>query len=368
MRQFSTAGSSLLDKAAPESFSSRMEAERARNYTECQQIDVSFTHKFLPTVYILVFIIGASANVCGLRSVYRSWKKMGNINVFVLNLGVADLLYVSTLPFLVSYYAASSRWVFGQTFCKIMRFCFNLNLYGSIGFLTCISLYRYLGIVHTMRVMGKISTRMSVAISALVWMLVFVQILPDMYFDKSKPNSSESCYDTTSDQWIRDYLSYSLGWTVTGFVIPLIIILLCYGHIIVVLATRANVDSLLKQRCLKLVIMLTVLFSICFIPYHIFRNLNLKTRILKMEGTCYKSFDNIYVAHQVCRGLVCLNSAINPLIYLVANDEFLMRLHNMSKQARLSLMQLSGVVIYRRPQEVDSLADTRQEIEGPESN
>ncbi|KAL7843083.1 hypothetical protein AOLI_G00245950 [Acnodon oligacanthus] len=347
-----------------------MEAESRslKNGSGCQEIDLSFTHKFLPTVYVLVFIIGASANVCGLRSVCRGWKKMGNINVFVLNLGVADLLYVSTLPFLVSYYAASSRWVFGHTFCKITRFCFNLNLYGSIGFLTCISLYRYLGIVHTMRVMGKINTRMSVAISALVWTLVFVQILPDMYFDKSKPNSSEACYDTTNNQWIRDYLSYSLGWTVTGFVIPLLIILLCYGHIIVVLATRANVDVLLKQRCLKLVIMLTVLFSICFIPYHILRNLNLKTRILKTEGTCHKSFDSIYVAHQVCRGLVCLNSAINPLIYLVGNDEFLMRLHNVSKRARLSLMQLSGVVIYRRPQEVDSLADTRQEIEGPERN
>ncbi|KAI4873422.1 hypothetical protein NFI96_003499 [Prochilodus magdalenae] len=327
------------------------------NVSSCPRIDLPFTHRFLPTIYILVFIIGATANVCGLKSVYSGWKKLGNINVFILNLGVADLLYVSTLPFLVSYYATSSTWVFGQTFCKITRFCFNLNLYGSIGFLTCISLYRYLGIVHTMKVMGKISTRMSVAISALVWTLVFVQIMPDMYFDKSKPNSTESCFDTTTDQWIRDYLSYSLGWTFTGFVVPLVIILLCYGHIIVVLTTRDNVDSLLKQRCLKLVIMLTVLFSICFIPYHVFRNLNLRTRILKMEGTCHKSFDDIYLAHQVSRGLVCMNSAINPLIYLVANDEFLMRLHGMSQRARLSIMQLTGVSIYRRPQEVDSTAD-----------
>ncbi|XP_072521889.1 P2Y purinoceptor 1-like [Salminus brasiliensis] len=340
-----------------------MEATRgnvSRNVSGCQPIDLPFTHRFLPTVYILVFIIGASANVFGLRSVYNGWKKLGNINVFILNLGVADLLYVSTLPFLVSYYAADSKWMFGQTFCKITRFCFNLNLYGSIGFLTCISLYRYLGIVHTMKVMGKINTRMSVAISALVWALVFVQILPDMYFDKSLPNSSaDACYDTTTDQWIKDYLSYSLGWTFSGFVVPLLIILLCYGHIVVVLATRANINTLLKQRCLKLVVMLTVLFSICFIPYHVFRNLNLKTRILKAEGTCHRSFDNIYVAHQVSRGLVCMNSAINPLIYLVGNDEFLMRLHDMSKRARLSVMQLTGAIIYRRPQEMDSVADGR---------
>ncbi|XP_026883791.1 P2Y purinoceptor 1 [Electrophorus electricus] len=331
-----------------------------RNDSDCQQIDLPFTHRFLPTVYILVFAIGFSANVLGLKSVYNGWKKLGNINVFILNLGIADFLYVFTLPFLVTYYAANSTWIFGQTFCKITRFCFNLNLYGSIGFLTCISIYRYLGIVHTMKVMGKINTRMSAIISALVWILVFIQILPDMFFDKSKQNSSDECFDTTTDQWITDYLSYSLGWTFTGFVVPLLIILLCYGHIVVVLSTKTNVNALLKQRCLKLVIMLTILFSICFIPYHIFRNLNLKTRILKMQGTCHESFDNIYVAHQVSRGLVCMNSAINPLIYLVGNDEFLMRIQNMNKQAWTSLLQIIGIVIYRNPQEMDS--DTRLEI------
>lgn len=334
----------------------------ARNSSECERIDLPFTRRFLPAVYVLVFVIGASANALGLRALRRGWKRLGSISVFVLNLGVADLLYVSTLPFLVSYYAAN-RWVFGHTFCKITRFCFNLNLYGSIGFLTCISLYRYLGIVHTMKVLGKISTRMSVAISALVWTLVLAQILPDMYFDKSSPNSTTSCHDTTTDPWIREYLSYSLGWTFTGFVVPLLIILLCYGHVVVVLATRANVDVLLKQRCLKLVIMLTILFSICFIPYHVFRNLNLKTRILKLEGTCHKSFQNIYVAHQVSRGLVCLNSAINPLVYLVCNDEFLMRFHDMSKRARQALMQVTGAVIYRRPQEMDSATEVRAEAQ-----
>jgi hypothetical protein len=46
--------------------------------------------------------------------------------------------------------------------------------------------------------------------------------------------------------------------------------------VVVVLATNANVNALLKQRCLKLVIILTILFAICFIPYHVFRYLNLQ--------------------------------------------------------------------------------------------
>ncbi|XP_036955630.1 P2Y purinoceptor 1-like [Acanthopagrus latus] len=327
----------------------------------CENINLNFTHTFLPPVFVTVFVVGTLSNIWGLRSVCTSWNNIGNINIFMLNLGVADLLYLSTLPFLVDYYARNSRWQFGQPFCKVTRFCFNLNLYGSIGFLTCISIYRYLGIVHPMRVMGKISGRHSLAVSALVWLLVIIQILPDMFFDKNDLKSQDSCFDTTSNDLIRAYLPYSIGWTVTGFVIPMVIILVCYGHIVVVLAKNANVNPLLKQRCLKLVVILVILFSICFIPYHVFRNVNLSTRILKLNGVCHSSFDDIYIAHQVGRFLACLNSALNPLIYIVGNDDFLMKLHHFTKRARLSLAGLTGAVSYRNPVQGDgeSPSDTR---------
>ncbi|XP_076124068.1 P2Y purinoceptor 1-like [Alosa pseudoharengus] len=335
--------------------------EKMDNKSECEKVDKGFTHIFLPTIYVLVCVIGIVANVCGLKLVFNRWRTLGDIKYFILNLGIADLLYVSTLPFLVGYYAADSAWMFGTVFCKITRFCFHLNLYGSIGFLTCICVYRYLGIVYPMKSKGIVNTRLSVAISALVWTLVVIQILPDMFFEKTEFNSTPSCFDTTGKNLIKDYLPYSIGWTITGFVIPLLVIIVCYGHVAFVLMTKANINTLLKQRSLKLVIFLTVLFSVCFLPYHILRNLNLSTRILKMEGICYKTFDDIYIAYQVSRGLACLNSAINPLIYLVGNDEFLMRFHRLSTRTRRSLSHLSGAVIYRKPREMDSTVNTEAE-------
>lgn len=322
--------------------------ETSDNATDCRTINLNFTHSFLPPVFITVFVVGTVSNIWGLRSVCTSWKNIGNINIFMLNLGVADLLYLFTLPFLVHYYANNSYWQFGQPFCKMTRFCFNLNLYGSIGFLTCISIYRYLGIVHPMRVMGKISSWHSVAISALVWLLVIAQILPDMFFDKNDLVSPHSCFDTTSNALIRSYLPYSVGWTVTGFAIPLVIILACYGHIVVVLSRKANVNPVLKQRCLKLVVILVILFSVCFIPYHVFRNVNLNTRILKQSGVCRATFGNVYILHQVGRCLACLNSALNPLIYIVGNDEFLVKLQKVTQRARRSIADLTGTVLYRR--------------------
>nr|XP_046253001.1 P2Y purinoceptor 1-like isoform X2 [Scatophagus argus] len=141
------------------------------NKTSCSKVTFNFEHRFLPPVYILVFIIGLAANGWGLKSLHHNWKKLGNVNVFVLNLGLADILYLLTLPFLVVYYFMGSKWIFGEAFCKMTRFCFNLNLYGSIGFLTCISVYRYLAIVHPMRAMGRITVTHSVTVSVMVWLL-----------------------------------------------------------------------------------------------------------------------------------------------------------------------------------------------------
>ena len=286
----------------------------------CTRVNFDFTGKFLPPVLISVFIVGLVANAWGLKSLRQNWRKLGSVNVFVLNLGLADVLYLLTLPFLVVYYFMD-EWIFGDAFCKVTRFCFNLNLYGSIGFLTCISVYRYLAIVHPMKVLGRISPTHSVTISALVWLLVAVQSLPDMFYIKTFGNQSVGCFETTHQTFVEHYLNYSLGRTLTGFCIPLLIMLGCYGHMIVTLCSKNNVDKALKQRSLRLLFILILLFSVCYIPYHLFKNLNLWVRVRSKHRICQRWSNEVYIAHQLSRGLVCLNSALNPLVYLNARKD-----------------------------------------------
>ncbi|XP_022618961.1 P2Y purinoceptor 1-like [Seriola dumerili] len=303
------------------------------NNTSCPGVSFDFTARFLPPVFILVFIIGLVANGLGLKSLLQNWEKLTIINVFVLNLGLADILYLLTLPFLVVYYFKKSTWIFGDAFCKITRFCFNLNLYGSIGFLTCISVYRYLAIVHPVRMMRRITVTQSVAISVMVWLLVGVQSLPDMFYAKTKRNRAK-CYHTTATAYVEDYLKYSLGWTLTGFCIPLLITLGCYGHVIVVLCRKNTTHMELKQRSLKLLFILILLFSVCYIPYHVFKNLTLWSRVLDKQKICREWSNGVYIAHQISRGLVCLNSAINPLVYLHVNEEIPAQVRQLLQRAR----------------------------------
>ncbi|KAM8754031.1 P2Y purinoceptor 1-like [Acanthopagrus schlegelii] len=314
------------------------------NTTTCPPVSLDFTGRFLIPVYILVFIVGLVANGWGLKSLLHNWKKLKIINVFVLNLGLTDVLYLLTLPFLMVYYFMGSKWIFGETFCKITRFCFNVNLYGSIGFLTCISVYRYLAIVHPVKVMRRITVTRSVMISVTVWLLVSVQSLPDMFFPKTFRNNTEKCLDTTDSDHVEDYLKYTLGWTLTGFCIPFLITLGCYGHVAVVLWTLKRSDKVLKQRSLKLLLILILLFSVCYIPYHVFRNLNLLARVLTKQGICCKWYNGVYIARQISRVLVCLNSALNPLVYLHAHEDIPAQLRQKLQQVRQILSNSS-----RRP-------------------
>ncbi|CAN9515616.1 unnamed protein product [Ophioblennius macclurei] len=294
-----------------------------------------FPGKFLPAVYICVFIIGLCANVLGLKSLQHNWRKLGDVKLFILNLGLADILYLLTLPFLMVYHFNNSKWTFGEPFCKITRFCFNLNLYGSIGFLTCISVYRYLAIVHPMRVMGRITVTHSVLVSVLVWLLVSAQSIPDMFFEKSSRNNTEKCFETTSDEHVEDYLKYRLGWTLTGFCLPFLITVGCYGHAIAVLCRKDTLDKTLKQRSLKLLFILIVLFSVCYIPFHVFKNLNLWSRVLNKQKIYPQCENEIYIAHQISRGLVCLNSALNPLVYLQLSEDICSQLQQLLLWIRL---------------------------------
>ncbi|XP_037627579.1 P2Y purinoceptor 1-like [Sebastes umbrosus] len=304
------------------------------NKSSCTRVDFEFAGRFLPAVYILVFIIGLVANGWGLKSLLQNWKKLQIINVFVLNLGLADILYLLTLPFLMVYYFKGSKWIFGDTFCKITRFCFNLNLYGSIGFLTCISVYRYMAIVHPVRMMGRSTLTHSVGISVMVWFFVSVQSLPDMFYSKTFGNKPGKCYDTTSKIYVEDYLKYCLGWTLTGFCIPFFITLGCYGHVTVVLCRTNTTDKVLKQRSLKLLLITILLFSVCYIPYHVLKNLSLWSRVLSKQNICREWFNGVYIAKQISRGLVCLNSALNPLVYLHGSEDIPAQLGQLLQRAR----------------------------------
>ncbi|KFR06695.1 P2Y purinoceptor 1, partial [Nipponia nippon] len=307
-------------------------------------VDTTFAQRFLPTVYLVVIPLGLAGNGLGLWHLCTGRRRGARhpLGLLVGNLSLADLLYVSTLPFLVSYYLQGRVWLFGQGWCRITRGLFHLNLYASIGFLTCISVHRYLGIVHPLKARGRCQGATSSAwLSTLVWVWVIVQVAPSFAFSKMD-NTGTRCHDTTGHENLGVYLPYTAAITMTGFVIPFLIIIGCYCHVVVVLCKNDTVDPNLRRRSIRLVILVMVLFSICFLPYHIFRNLNLLSRGWQLQGSCTQALKNIYVSYQVTRGLASFNSALNPLLYVMTSEDCMSRMRTIRQRASQSLRSTFG--------------------------
>ncbi|XP_032930957.1 P2Y purinoceptor 1-like [Catharus ustulatus] len=302
-------------------------------------VDSAFAVRFLPAVYLTVIPLGLLGNGLGLWHLCTGPRQP--LSLLVANLGLADLLYVSTLPFLVSYYRQGRVWIFGQPWCRLTRGLFHLNLYASIGFLTCISIHRYRGIVHPLRARGRCQgAASSLWLSVTVWVWVIAQIAPDLAFSKTNAEGTQ-CHDTTGHEHLGSYFPYTFGVTVTGFVIPFLIIIGCYCHVVFVLCRNDSVEPSLRRRSIALVVLVMVLFSICFLPYHIFRNLNLFFR-WKPQESCTQASKDIYISYQVTRGLASLNSALNPLLYVVTSKDWRSRVRTIRQSARQCLRSSFG--------------------------
>ncbi|XP_055508497.1 P2Y purinoceptor 1 [Leucoraja erinacea] len=296
-------------------------------------VDKIFQDRLISITYVFVFVVGFCTNASVLACLCLRRRKWLNGDFFVFHLALADLSYVLTLPFFVAYYSARARWVFGKGFCRICRLVFHLNLYGSIGFLTCISVQRYMGIVHPMRMLGRWKSRHSAQISALVWTLVLLQTLMDFYFTNTNAEGTK-CYDTVTNEEVTSYLLYVKVVSVTGFLIPFLIIIACYCQIAVVLSKNRSMDRGPMKRSRNLAIIIMLLFSVCFAPYHLLRYLNLTSRHYQLEGFCARNTRSIYVYYQVTRGLTSLNSCIDPFIYFVARDGVVARMKTFSVKMR----------------------------------
>ncbi|KAM6248442.1 P2Y purinoceptor 1-like [Porphyrio hochstetteri] len=302
-------------------------------------VDTSFAQRYLPAIYLTVIPLGLVGNALVLWHLCTGLRRGARhpVSLLVGNLAVADLLYVSTLPFLVSYYLQNRVWLFSQGWCQVTRVFFHINLYASIGFLTCISIHRYLGIVHPLKMRGRCQGgTSSVWLSAIVWVWVVTQVAPNFAFSKVD-DKGVKCHDTTGANNLSIYVPYTVAITMTGFVFPFLIIIGCYCHVVVVLCRNDTMDLSVKKRSIRLVVLVMVFFSICFLPYHIFRNLNLLSRGWQLQGSCTPALQNIYVSYQVTRGLASFNSVLNPLLYVVTSEDCMSYMRTIHQRAKQSM-------------------------------
>ncbi|XP_069051850.1 suppressor of SWI4 1 homolog [Lepisosteus oculatus] len=276
----------------------------------------SFQIGFLPPVFGIEFCLAFPGNVLALWLLLTRERRNWHTGVvFSFNLAVSDLLYVLTLPLLVIYYLGEKEWIFGEATCKIERFLFTCNLYSSIFFITCISVNRYVGIVHPMFTHSHVRPKHAKLVSVGVWALVTVLSCPVLKYaalTKGERNNTEC---VSFDHKDKTYFVYSVFLATVGCLVPFLATFASYFAILWVVWKNQNITPLEKRKVAAMIALVVVLYAVSFIPYHVLRNVNFFNRVFDTYSS-----RRLYQSIQVTKGLVTLNMCIHPLLYMTVFD------------------------------------------------
>ncbi|XP_062856140.1 melanin concentrating hormone receptor 2b [Trichomycterus rosablanca] len=276
----------------------------------------SFTHVF-PAVYGLLCSVGVIANSLVIYAVANCKKKMVS-DVYVLNLAVADLLFLLVMPFNIHQLVWEQQWVFGAFMCKAVVVVDVSNQFTTVGIVTVLCIDRYIAIAHPTSENRTI--QWTIAINLLVWLGSFLLTIPVMIYAKviSKMHMSVCMIYLDGPQ---DMYWYTLYQSILGFLVPLVIISTFYSltlyHVFQSMRRVKRKQSVWAKRATKMVLMVIALFLLCWTPYHVIQVINL--------GIQHPTTIFVY-AYNISICLSYSHSCINPLMLLVFAQNYRERL------------------------------------------
>lgn len=278
------------------------------------------------------------------------YSKKTKAIIFMINLAIADLAHVLSLPLRIYYYI-SQTWPFGKGLCLLCFYLKYLNMYASIAFLVCISIQRCAFLMRPFCARQWLR-RYDVRISIAVWLVVGLCCSPFilMRSDSSNTQRNHTCF---KDLPMR---KLNMGMAVTimsfgellGFVVPLTIIILCTYLIIQSLkqSVSPGVSVNDKKRALRMVLVCTGVFLFCFAPYHI--NFILYMMVSQNFLTECSLQQAVKRFHPISLCIASLNCCLNPLIYYFLTTEFRKQLSRQgSSILRGRLMSMESTSSYR---------------------
>ncbi|XP_069799099.1 probable G-protein coupled receptor 174 [Dendropsophus ebraccatus] len=300
------------------------------NVTVSCEVDGRFLDYLYAITYAIILIPGLIGNVLALWVFYMYVKETKRAVIFMINLAIADLLQVLSLPLRIFYYLHKS-WPFGRFLCM---FCFYLkyvNMYASIFFLVCISVRRFMYLIYPFNFTDR-KRLFDVYVSVAGWVVVCASCLP---FPLLRLGNGTSVGDNDQKCFV-DLPLVDIGFansilTVTvaelfGFITPLAIVLFCTWRTVTSLREphAASHDLGEKKKALKMILTCTGVFLVCFAPYHFSFPLDFLAKANKISSCSQRKA--ILTLHPVAICLASMNCCLDPVIYYFTTDEFKRRL------------------------------------------
>ncbi|XP_030583093.1 chemokine XC receptor 1-like [Archocentrus centrarchus] len=267
----------------------------------------------IPIFFSLVIILSLTGNILVLviLALYENLKSPTNI--FILNLAISDLVFTTGLPFWAIYHVRG--WVFSELLCKIVTFVFFMGFYSSILFLTIMTVYRYLAVVHPLSDLSTSKRSIGVFLSVLMWIISTAAAMPSLFFSSitsvhHKDKHSQGC-EYSDPLWETVGVLQQNAF----FLVAFAVMTFCYIKIL-------GRFTRMKNRAVKFDFCRVVVFFLGWVPY----NVVIFLRVLPAYGVtglneCKTSIQLDY-AFYVCRLIAFSHCCLNPVFYAFVGVKF----------------------------------------------
>ncbi|NWR72295.1 GPR34 protein, partial [Centropus unirufus] len=306
-------------------------ASEIQNNTSCPLDDNSLSLALI-VFYSIIFVVGLVGNIIALFAFLCIHQKRNSIQVYLLNVAVADLLLIFCLPFRILYHINRNNWMFGLILCKIVGTLFYMNMYISIVLLGLISLDRYIKINKSVKRPKMLTTTRSIHICCMVWALAltgFIIVVVPAFF-KNKDRNSTMCFHyrnkhNAKTEAILNYIIVIIFWIV--FSLLILSYVKIAKNLLKISKKRANFPNAGKYtQTARNSFIVLVIFTICFVPYHVFRFVYITSQL--QDPSCYWK-EIIHKSNEVMLIFSSFNSCLDPVMYFL-----------MSRSVRKAVFQL----------------------------
>lgn len=287
-----------------------------------------FRKFFLPCMYVVVFICGLVGNSLVLI-IYIFYQKLKSLtDIFLMNLPLADLLFVCTLPFWA--YAGFHEWVFGDIPCKILLGMYTLNFYTSMLILTCITVDRFIAVVQATKVYNQKAKRMiwGKAICSSIWVISLLVSLPQIIYANVIHTDKYNCvYD--EERLSTMVLSIQL---ILGFFLPLLTMIICYS---VIIKNLLQARSFQKHKSLKIIFLVVAVFLLTQMPFNL-------VKLIYSTNWEYSHMTSFHYAITVTETIAFLRACLNPVLYAFIGLKFRKNFYKLMKDIGCPYFRVSS--------------------------
>lgn len=280
-----------------------------------------FRSRYEPPLFWIIALVGGAGNLAVVWIYLNFRRRLKTMtDVYLLNLAVADLLFLVTLPLWAA--EASYSWIFGSTLCKLNSALYKVNLFSSMMLLTCISVDRYIVIVQTTKAQNSQleRRRCSRLVCAGVWLLALLLAIPEFVFAApARVDTHDYCRMVFPPHLGNRTKILVLSLQVSmGFCLPFVVMAFCYS---VIVATLLKTRSFEKHKAMRVILVVVVAFVVSQLPYNAMLVIEAAQASNMTITDCEerKTYDKV---EQVLKSLAYLHACLNPFLYVFVGVRF----------------------------------------------